>query len=53
MILIIIFSIIMVGIFLYFKAFDENKVIIKPKNNDFQSTLYREINKIKEDDETT
>jgi len=44
----IIIAIIGFGIWLYFKLMNETTSTIKPKKNDFKTTLHREIEKLKD-----
>lgn len=48
MISLIIISIVGFGIWLYFKLINEMSSPIKPKKNDFQTTLFREMEKSKD-----
>lgn len=48
MISIIIIAIIGFGIWLYFKLSNEVTTHIEPKKKDFETTLFREMNKLKD-----
>lgn len=49
MITIIILAILGLGIWLYFKVTKETTLPVKPQKNDFKTTLFREIEKLKDD----
>ena len=48
MITLIIFAIIALGLWIYFKILNETTPPVAPKKNDFKTTLFREMQKIKE-----
>ena len=49
MISIIIISIVGLGVWLYFKLVNETTPLVEPKKKDFKTTLYREIEKLKDE----
>ena len=49
MISIIIISIVVFGVWLYFKLVDETTPPVEPLKKDFKTTLYREIEKLKDE----
>ena len=48
MITLIILLILLIGIGLYFKVSNEITPFIKPQKNDFKTTLFREMEKLKD-----
>lgn len=44
----IILAILGLGIWLYFKVFNETTPRVKPQKNDFKMTLFREMEKLKD-----
>ena len=48
MITVIIIAIIGFGIWLYFKLTNEVTPPVEPQNKDFETTLYRQMNKLKD-----